>query len=77
MTKPIYDIQVAFRINEPMEEDLLLICRTYGQTRADVMRALITAEADKLKGNPKLQQAIEQMKQIEEQLKGIKEQYQK
>ena len=75
MTKPKYEIQVVFRINEKMEDDLLLVCKTYGQTRADVMRALITTEADKLRGNPKLTEAIEQLKQMEMKLRDISDEY--
>jgi len=75
MKKLKYEIQVVFRINDKMEEDLLLLCKTYGQTRADVMRALITTEADKLRGNPKLTETIEKLKQMEIQLKHLSDEY--
>lgn len=60
--------QVNFRVTEDQDKKLDEIATAMGVPRNEVLVGMIEAEHERIMGNPKLLQIIEQMKQLKEQL---------
>ena len=62
-------IGVTFRCDVAVSEQLDEICRMMGIKRSEFLITAITSEYDRLQGNPKMKEMLEQMKQITETVK--------
>jgi predicted transcriptional regulator len=60
---------VTFRCEDAVAEQLDEICRLSGMKRGDFLISAITAEYDRLQGNPQMKKMLEQMRQIAETMK--------
>lgn len=64
-------IAVTFRCDVAVADKLDEICRMMGIKRSEFLITAITSEYDKLQGNPKMKEMLEQMKQIADTLKQL------
>lgn len=64
-------IAVTFRCDVAVADQLDEICRMMGIKRSEFLITAITSEYDKLQGNPKMKEMLEQMKQIADTLKQL------
>lgn len=62
-------IAVTFRCDVAVADQLDELCRMMGIKRSEFLITAITSEYDKLQGNPKMKEMLEQMKQIAETMK--------
>lgn len=59
---------VSFRFNKQTDDQLNDIATAMHMTRNDVVINLISAESDRIKGNPQLMKLIEQMNDLKTQI---------
>lgn len=64
-------IAVTFRCDVAVADQLDEICRMMGIKRSEFLITAITSEYDKLQGNPKMKEMLEQMKQIADTMKQL------
>lgn len=64
-------IAVTFRCDFAVADQLDEICRMMGIKRSEFLITAITSEYDKLQGNPKMKEMLEQMKQIADTMKQL------
>lgn len=64
-------IAVTFRCDVAVADQLDEICRMLGIKRSEFLITAITSEYDKLQGNPKMKEMLEQMKQIADTMKQL------
>lgn len=64
-------IAVTFRCDVAVADQLDEICRMMGIKRSEFLITAITSEYDKLQGNPKMKEMLEQMKRIAETMKQL------
>ena len=62
-------IAVTFRCDVAVAEQLDELCRMIGIKRSEFLISAITSEYDKMQGNPKLMEMMEQMRQITDTMK--------
>lgn len=62
-------IAVTFRCDVAVADQLDELCRMMGIKRSEFLITAITSEYDKLQGNPKMKEMLEQMKHIAETMK--------
>lgn len=59
-------VAVTFRCDVAVADQLDELCRMMGIKRSEFLISAITSEYDKMQGNPKLKDMLEQFKQITE-----------
>lgn len=64
-------MQITFRAPIEVVEQLDELCRMSGIKRSEFIIACITSEYDKMDGNPKLREIMEQFRAISEQMKQL------
>lgn len=64
-------IAVTFRCDVAVADQLDEICRMMGIKRSEFLITAITSEYDRLQGNPKMKEMLEQMKQIADVMKQL------
>ncbi len=64
-------MQITFRAPTPIVEQLDELCRLSGVKRSEFIITCITSEYDKLNGNPKLKEIMEQFRSISDQMKQL------
>ena len=64
-------IAVTFRCDCAVAAQLDVLCRMMGIKRSEFLISAITSEYDKMQGNPKLKDMLEQFRQITETLKQV------
>lgn len=64
-------IAVTFRCDVAVADQLDEICRMMGIKRSEFLISAITSEYDKLQGNPKMKEMLEQMKKIADTMKQL------
>lgn len=64
-------IAVTFRCDVAVADQLDEICRMMGIKRSEFLITAITSEYDRLQGNPKMKEMLEQMKQIADAMKQL------
>lgn len=64
-------IAVTFRCDVAVADQLDEICRMMGIKRSEFLITAITSEYDKLQGNPKMKEMLEQMKKIADTMKQL------
>ncbi len=64
-------ISIAFRCPESVVAQLDELCRMAGCRRSEFLITSITSEYDKMNGNPKLKEIMEQFRSISEQMKAL------
>lgn len=64
-------IAVTFRCDVAVAEQLDEICRMMGIKRSEFLITAITSEYDKLQGNPRMKEMLEQMRQIADTMKQL------
>lgn len=62
-------IAVTFRCDCAVAAQLDVLCRMMGIKRSEFLISAITSEYDKMQGNPKLKDMLEQFRQITETIK--------
>lgn len=62
-------VAVTFRCDVAVADQLDVLCRMMGIKRSEFLISAITSEYDKMQGNPKLKDILEQFKQITETMK--------
>lgn len=62
-------IAVTFRCDVKVAEQLDELCKIMGIKRSEFLITAITTEYDKMQGNPKLKEMMEQMRMIAETMK--------
>jgi predicted transcriptional regulator len=62
-------VAVTFRCDVAVADQLDELCRMMGIKRSEFLISAITSEYDKMQGNPKLKDMLEQFKQITETMK--------
>lgn len=62
-------IAVTFRCDCAVAAQLDVLCRMMGIKRSEFLISAITSEYDKMQGNPKLKDMLEQFRQITETMK--------
>lgn len=62
-------VAVTFRCDVAVADQLDALCRMIGIKRSEFLISAITSEYDKLQGNPKLKDMLEQFRQITETMK--------
>ena len=62
-------MQITFRAQTDIVNQLDELCRMMGIKRSEFLISAITSEYDKMQGNPKLKDMLEQFKQITETMK--------
>lgn len=62
---------ITFRAPTEVVEQLDELCRMSGIKRSEFIIACITSEHDKINGNPKLKEIMEQFRAISEQMKQL------
>lgn len=62
-------IAVTFRCDVAVADQLDELCRMMGIKRSEFLISAITSEYDKMQGNPKLMEMMEQMRQIADTMK--------
>lgn len=64
-------IAVTFRCDVAVADQLDEICRMMGIKRSEFLITAITSEYDKLQGNPKMKEILDQMKKIADTMKQL------
>lgn len=64
-------VQITFRAPTEVIKQLDELCRMSGIKRSEFIVACITSEHDKINGNPKLREILEQFRSISEQMKQL------
>lgn len=64
-------IAVTFRCDVAVADQLDEICRMIGIKRSEFLITAITSEYDKLQGNPKMKEMLDQMKKIADTMKQL------
>lgn len=64
-------IAVTFRCDVAVADQLDEICRMMGIKRSEFLIIAITSEYDKLQGNPKMKEMLDQMKKIADTMKQL------
>lgn len=64
-------IAVTFRCDVAVVDQLDEICRMMGIKRSEFLITAITSEYDKLQGNPKMKEMLDQMKKIADTMKQL------
>lgn len=64
-------IAVTFRCDVAVADQLDEICRMMGIKRSEFLITAITSEYDKLQGNPKMKEMLDQMKMIADTMKQL------
>ena len=64
-------IAVTFRCDCAVAAQLDVLCRMMGIKRSEFLISAITSEYDKMQGNPKLKDILEQFRQITETIKQV------
>lgn len=64
-------IAVTFRCDVAVADQLDEICRMMGIKRSEFLITAITSEYDKLQGNPKMKELLDQMKKIADTMKQL------
>lgn len=64
-------IAVTFRCDVAVAAQLDDLCRMMGIKRSEFLVSAITSEYDKMQGNPKLKDMLEQFRQITETMKQV------
>lgn len=64
-------IAVTFRCDVAVADQLDEICRMMGIKRSEFLITAITSEYDKLQGNPKMKEMLDQMKKIADTMKQL------
>jgi hypothetical protein len=64
-------VAVTFRCDVAVADQLDELCRMMGIKRSEFLISAITSEYDKMQGNPKLKDMLEQFKQITETMKQL------
>lgn len=64
-------IAVTFRCDVAVADQLDEICRMVGIKRSEFLITAITSEYDKLQGNPKMKEMLDQMKKIADTMKQL------
>lgn len=64
-------IAVTFRCDVAVVDQLDELCRMMGVKRSEFLITAITSEYDKLQGNPKIKEMLEQMKNIADTVKQL------
>lgn len=64
-------MQITFRAPTDIVNQLDELCRMSGVKRSEFIIACITSEYDKMNGNPKLKEIMEQFRAISEQMKQL------
>lgn len=64
-------IAVTFRCNGAVAAQLDELCRMKGIKRSEFLISAITSEYDKMQGNPKLKDMLEQFRHITETMKQV------
>lgn len=64
-------IAVTFRCDVAVADQLDEICRMMGIKRSEFLITAITSEYDKLQGNPKMKEMLDQMKKIVDTMKQL------
>lgn len=64
-------IAVTFRCDVAVADQLDEICRMTGIKRSEFLITAITSEYDKLQGNPKMKEMLDQMKKIADTMKQL------
>lgn len=64
-------IAVTFRCDCAVAAQLDVLCRMMGIKRSEFLISAITSEYDKMQGNPKLKDMLEQFRQITETIKQV------
>lgn len=71
MANKIDTVAITFRCPTSVMEQLDELCRMGGMKRSEFICACITSEFDKMEGNPKLKEIMEQFRSISEQMKAL------
>lgn len=66
---------ISLRITPEAQEALALLTTAYGQSQGALISSMLIAEADKLNGNPKLKELVDQFRELGEQLKAYGAEY--
>lgn len=69
--KDINTIQITFRAPAEAIEHLDLLCNMYGIKRSDFFVSAISAEYDKVNGNPQIKKLLAQLKEVSETVKAF------
>lgn len=64
-------IAVTFRCDVAVVDQLDELCRLMGIKRSEFLISAITSEYDKMQGNPKMKEMLEQFKQIADTMKQL------
>lgn len=64
-------IAVTFRCDVAVAEQLDELCRLMGIKRSEFLISAITSEYDKMQGNPKMKEMLEQFKHISDTMKQL------
>lgn len=64
-------IAVTFRCDVAVADQLDEICRMMGIKRSEFLITAITSEYDKLQGNPKMKEMLDQLKKIADTMKQL------
>jgi hypothetical protein len=64
-------IAVTFRCDVAVADQLDELCRMMGIKRSEFLISAITSEYDKMQGNPKMKEMLEQFKQIADTMKQL------
>lgn len=64
-------IAVTFRCDVAVADQLDEFCRMMGIKRSEFLITAITSEYDKLQGNPKMKEMLDQMKKIADTMKQL------
>lgn len=64
-------IAVTFRCDVAVADQLDEICRMMGIKRSEFLITAITSEYDKLQGNPKMKEMLDQMKKFADTMKQL------
>lgn len=69
--KEINTVQITFRAPAESIERLDLLCNMYGIKRSDFFVSAISAEYDKVNGNPQIKKLLSQLKEVSETVKAF------
>ena len=64
-------VAITFRCSTSVCNQLDELCRMAGIKRSEFITACVTTEYDKMQGNPKLKEIMEQFRSISEQMKEL------
>lgn len=71
MAKKKDTMQITFRAPKDVINQLDELCRILGVKRGEFIIVCITSEYDKINGDPKLKEILEQFRGIKEKIKGL------